>query len=375
MKKIIVILIVILSTSCQNNKRASLIIDKNISLKVEDDFSDFPMCLNYNSSLNAISYLTFNFLNRKTEIHCFDKKTLKLSKKYSLDSLLGYETPIHGYEILEDNKIFLSGLMNSEAYISDKNFRVEDKFSLNYEDSIRNISIYNFVPCPTGPVLLKNNNLYFSPRINSIKREDFYNKNIFYSYNINNNRYNDLIKFYFPGEYIKSNFFSHEYSSCFNENEIIISPINSHDIWIYNIDNNKYRKVEAKSDNFRKFKNYSEKQKTMQENLYDYCAFSLYTNIIYDKYRKVYYRVFLPGTDIDLNDKNLSFERENPKKIAILIFDDKFNKIGENLFDNYSFLANFFVAPDGLYVNSNNKGSKKFKEGFLNFTKLNLNYD
>lgn len=196
MKKIIVILIVILSTSCQNNKRASLIIDKNISLKVEDDFSDFPMCLNYNSSLNAISYLTFNFLNRKTEIHCFDKKTLKLSKKYSLDSLLGYETPIHGYEILEDNKIFLSGLMNSEAYISDKNFRVEDKFSLNYEDSIRNISIYNFVPCPTGPVLLKNNNLYFSPRINSIKREDFYNKNIFYSYNINNNRYNDLIKFY-----------------------------------------------------------------------------------------------------------------------------------------------------------------------------------
>lgn len=58
--------------------------------------------------------------------------------------------------------------------------------------------------------------------------------------------------------------------------------------------------------------------------------------------------------------------------MAIIILDENFNKIGEEYFSNHDFKMDYFVAPDGLYLNTNNELNKNYQEDRLKYTKLNL---
>lgn len=127
---------------------------------------------------------------------------------------------------------------------------------------------------------------------------------------------------------------------------------------------------------FRKFLKFSGKpQEDMKQGMYDNVHYSQYMDIIYDKYRKVYYRLFLTGIDIEKDSKNLNEEYLNPKVMSIITLDEHFNKIGEDVFPNHDFMLSYFVAPDGLYMSSDNVLSEGYNEDSLTFTKLELTHE
>lgn len=102
-----------------------------------------------------------------------------------------------------------------------------------------------------------------------------------------------------------------------------------------------------------------------------------YRFIIFDKYRKVYYRfVHHPMEYID--PSNGLARRLEDKPESIIILDENFNKIGEYELPVGKYLTeNYFVNSEGLWISNNHPDNPDLDENFLSFTlfKLSSNKD
>ena len=97
-----------------------------------------------------------------------------------------------------------------------------------------------------------------------------------------------------------------------------------------------------------------------------------YRNIIYDKYRKVYYRFFQPACEVSPNE-NITDLMKTGKKFSIMILDKDFKVIGETLFpENIYIPVMLFILKDGLYISDNNFQNPEFNENVLSFRRMDL---
>lgn len=71
-----------------------------------------------------------------------------------------------------------------------------------------------------------------------------------------------------------------------------------------------------------------------------------FKGIVYDKYRKLFYRFLLKPT----SDKYLQKHHVGPQEQFLLVYDDKFNYLGFNKLDLTYSKFTFFVAEKGLYI-------------------------
>jgi hypothetical protein len=91
-----------------------------------------------------------------------------------------------------------------------------------------------------------------------------------------------------------------------------------------------------------------------------------YRAIIHDPYRKVYYRVAMHGLEERLEDSNY-FDQE----FSIIILDEAFNLLGEEIFPGKRYKPNqFFLTEEGLFLSDNNDNNPNLKEDELSFTLL-----
>ena len=347
---------------------------------VRTDSISMPISNKVSTSSPSVYFIDDNipkflFQNRdvesnSNEILYFDLKNKKLVKRLIFSENNGYYKSIHGFIPINKDSLILSNGLTDSLYVSDINGKILFKKYFKFGNEKDYIS--QIVSSTSHPIGYVKNNIYFSNSRWQEKKNDFSRQNFIFSYNIKKDTLEKLNVFY-PEDYIKSNFFSNEYFHCFDNKNIVISPMNSHEIWIVNLESERLIKKEVKSDYFREFLKFSaEPAKDMQESMYNNAYYSQYVNIVYDKYRKVYYRFFYPGIDIDKKDKNLKNEYYHPRKMSIIVLDENFNKIGEQLFSNYDFKTDYFIAPDGLYINSNNELNKNFEEDKLKYTRLSL---
>ena len=91
-----------------------------------------------------------------------------------------------------------------------------------------------------------------------------------------------------------------------------------------------------------------------------------YHNVMYDKYRDVYYRfVELP---YELQKNESPYGDQYAREFSVIIFDKDFNIIGETKFPgNKYFYKMSFVGRDGLYISENNTANPEFDEDKLVF--------
>ena len=96
-----------------------------------------------------------------------------------------------------------------------------------------------------------------------------------------------------------------------------------------------------------------------------------YHNLMYDKYRDVYYRfVELP---YELKQNESPFDDPRGREFSIIIFDKDFNIIGETKFPGNKYLYKMsFVGRDGLYISENNLANPEFDEDKLVFACFKL---
>ncbi len=363
--------------SCKTPEKAYLTKGDDIRISISESHSNTINDIyhfNYNNR-DVISYTALNLENKVTDLFFYDLKSKKNIQNINFNKEKGYSKSIQGCFFKDNNEIVSSSFLNDSLYFSDFNGKINRKFLLRHEDLEKKINISGLTPSFNKPFILKETKVFLSPFLYYVNKESLKDAPIFYSFDISKNKF-ERENVFFPAEYLNSEYFNNEFSYCFDGKNIVISPSHSNDIWITDLSFKSLKiSKEAKSDNFRKFLVTGKRPKDMQEALHNKCTNSYYYGIYYDKYKEVYYRVLMPGRDMKINDKNLVNEDTFPKTICIIILDKSLNKIGETCFEDNEFTPNFFITPEGLYIDSNNPEKKGFIEGVVKYTKLILNYD
>ena len=96
-----------------------------------------------------------------------------------------------------------------------------------------------------------------------------------------------------------------------------------------------------------------------------------YHNIMYDKYRDVYYRI--AEFPYELKPNEFAFDDPKGREFSIIIFDKDLNIIGETKFPGNKYLYKMsFVGRDGLYISENNEANPEFDEDKLVFACFTL---
>lgn len=89
------------------------------------------------------------------------------------------------------------------------------------------------------------------------------------------------------------------------------------------------------------------------ESYYYFAQYTHYGSICYDKWRNIYYRF----VGIGLDDWTLDSDPllQNRKSWSVMVFDDSFNKLGEQYIGDSYVIDQHFVSPDGLYILNKDK--------------------
>lgn len=97
-----------------------------------------------------------------------------------------------------------------------------------------------------------------------------------------------------------------------------------------------------------------------------------YLSIIYDPFRKLYYRFAYPGYNFEEGEDKYKLVQFLPK-LSIIILDENFDKVGESALPDNTFLRdNYFVSKDGLYLSINHPDGKNLNDDFLAFERLEI---
>lgn len=361
-------------SSCDNKKdySYSLVKTDSIVIPIDESISQITGCLEYIDYENnpTLLYSNRDIQTNVAEILFFDLNSKNIYKKLSFSEEKGFYKSTNGFKYINQDSILVSNVRTDTLYITD--FEEKIKFKKHFKFKGENYYISQITSSNSHPIISYKNSLYITPMLFTENKKEFINKPFLFEYNFQTDSLKPL-EVYFPKEYIDSEYFSFELSHYFDGKNVIFSPMNSHNLWVVDIETKKMRIIEAKSDHFKEFLKFSDSpQNTMQEGMYNNTYYSQYISIIYDKYRNVYYRLFYKGINIEKDNKNLSDEYNNPKVMCIITLDENFKKIGEDIFPNHDFMNMYFITPDGLYMNSDNVLNKDYKEDKLTFTKLEL---
>ena len=103
------------------------------------------------------------------------------------------------------------------------------------------------------------------------------------------------------------------------------------------------------------------------------CETARYGHILYDKYRRVYYRFVYPETELEDNLNYLSILHSGKKEFSIMILDEAFNVLGETKFPSFSYVPHIgFINEDGLYLSVSHFMRDDYSDDWLRFERIDL---
>ena len=103
------------------------------------------------------------------------------------------------------------------------------------------------------------------------------------------------------------------------------------------------------------------------------CETADYGNIMYDEYRKVYYRFAYPETDLENGLNFLKILHSGKKEFSIIILDEEFNILGETKFPPFTYVPHIcFINEDGLFLCTSHFMREDYSDDWLKFQRINL---
>lgn len=158
------------------------------------------------------------------------------------------------------------------------------------------------------------------------------------------------------------------YSRCFDNTNFIYSFFFDEDIYIANIEHNKVEKVKVKSKYIPKIKFERNNGLDLNVALKKMNEVAMYGNLLYDKYRQVYYRFVYPETEVTIKTNLSDLWQFGRKKFSIVILDRNFNILGETLFPEGIYNSTLtFINKEGLYISTSHILNPNYNDGILSF--------
>lgn len=162
-------------------------------------------------------------------------------------------------------------------------------------------------------------------------------------------------------------------SWCFDGEDFVYSFFASDTVYKTSPDYKKIERYLLKSRYVDKAKVTVNRDWELDRRIKQLCEQPAYGNLVYDKYRKVYYRFVFPETDLGDNENYMDILHSGKKSLAIMIIDENMNVIGETRFPDYTYNPNlFFIRNDGLYLSTSHIKNPKYSDDELRFERIEL---
>lgn len=162
------------------------------------------------------------------------------------------------------------------------------------------------------------------------------------------------------------------YSQCLVDNSFIYSFFFDENIYVVSLDGKIDRKVKAKSKYIDKIM-VDHKVSDVASLAEPLCEIPMYGSLVYDKYRKAYYRFVYPETELGPDENFMDIWQMGRTKFSIMILNEDLEVIGETLFPENTFASNhFFIREDGLYLSTSFVKNPGYSDDVLCFKRIEL---
>ena len=237
------------------------------------------------------------------------------------------------------------------------------------------IDVMTIITTSSKP-LLKNGRELFGPQPyfmdhQGMNKNDILKHHLVFSFNLNNGEINWHEVFY-REDYWRHGKKPSDYSWDQRGDSIYIAPLYDHEVIVFDTRSKQVvDRKEVKSNYINNFLLANEPAPNLQVGLEMKLGHDWYGQLIYDKYRDLFYRVFMPGYDFE---GELSFEEMRPLErsrplAGIMVFDKDLNFLGEHLFEKFEIYpnSNMFVGEKGLYLSLNNENHPDYDEDHFRY--------
>jgi hypothetical protein len=339
--------------SCNSSKKNEISILKTKSFVTDFNSLYYTQVVKQNNGLSKIYYLDIIhnkiYSYKSTDFKIVDSINLSNYKQlYNVKGLVG-----RFYVVDSNNFYLLSSNLKQVYHIREGVLNV-----INFPNKIKETL---FIGSKWFHVI--DNKLYLNGYINTLSNSNKLNKQELIA---TLNSKDEIIELYnstpsFPDIYLDGNNYNdlstNYISKCVNgRNESIYSFPIEHNLFIY--ENNRFvKKTDAKSKFLNEFITTPDNLLLdIQHTMKLYITAPYYREVIYDRYRNLYYRV----ADIE-NDKikdNGKQQLFSDKNWGLIILNDKFNIINEIQFSNKTNLAGILPVKEGLLIINSTRKDK-----------------
>lgn len=366
-------LLLLLGTSCSPTSRSieyctELAAIDTICLPI-DNSTYYESKAIFQFEENGHEYLSF--LNEKSDykVHIYDLntkqviKTIRLQEegKNALTSVNGcYPLSLKHFLITTWSGIF--GIINERGEIENKNSFWKDSINFHAFDHICCMS-YTY-----RPAIIKDSVLYFSQSLLKYPRKkDEWDKIPIFAYaNLCNGelgwtglRYPSI----FNRDEIDYIMYDPEISYTYTGKEVVVS-LGQYDSIFVSSDFKHKKAYNAQSRYLPHIRPISQNlQIDLFKTVHDRGLQPHYHHLMYDKYRKVFYRFALMP-----NENRKPFSSNPHQSFSIIILNKDYEIIGETKFPGNTYAYHLcFIGKKGLYISENNENAPQFDENKLVF--------
>jgi hypothetical protein len=336
----------------------------NIETPISVPFRSFTSQVIYKND----SVLLLRENRNETCIDIFDFEAHKYLRSIKLPSSGPNSTSIYSFIYHNEDTIFCIPLFSSKVsifnyygdFVSKKDLPIRLKYSEPNMFRASNQRLVNY----SNNIL----SICAEPAINYLYESDkFHSDNIMMNYHLSKDTF-WASSITFPYSYLGNFYPYHDLFRTFNENtqQYIFSFSYSHYLYLVDsLDNIDSVYIESSFlHKMPKFEEYDEPNRGK-----DCFQEKMYTNIIYDKYKNVYYRFLsLKGDEkylkrIDITNEYLY------RPFVVMLLDADFNlidemRLPEGLYNYYD----IFLDKEGLWISANNPEDEEFDENQLKFS-------
>ncbi len=382
----IIALLTLFALTCSNNSTVEesteasyeLSLERSESLiqlevdSVTSNISDFLTY--YDDNKNSSGYLfSINTFINELQIYDLDEEKLIQSIPVEMNGERGVG-PFKGVHVKDFENILLFPNEDNRVYIIDttgtKFQKVEYDQPIGYNNAMISSLFFSASPLYRDNQLIVKT-LYLGD-YRTISNSELAKKHTSYAIDMNSGK-SRMLPHFFPGDYFKYGNRHFEFSVAHSDKRIVYSFFGDHNLYYATEMDAPLTKVDAPSKFLKKQLDVFPANGNRVERAKYFSASGHYGNLLYDKYRKVYYRFCYP--EVDLNKMPALLENiQFPKKFSVMILNEQLNIVSETLFDKNSELVpkNAFVGKKGLYMSVNHPESKLNDEGRFSFSLLTL---
>lgn len=379
-----IIISLILFCSCKNAKLTNDARDK-VNLKVVNEF----MCFNIDEETrmpkfclwtfedNGKEYMAFPNMGREILFYSIESQEVVKRVKYEKEGSNGVGDVLCFYPV-DFNHIYLFDLNRARFFLTDTTGVISLKYDYGKDNDVTftPAMVYTITYAPM--CMVGENNIYL-PQIKNVMLEDDGNNKaplgiminkrtrkvlptpLKYSSNMNRN------------DMMYSTAGLGKVSVCFDGEYFVYSDEMQDSIYKLSSDFCESSSHIAKSRYIKSPKIEIIRDSDIEKILKRTCELPTYGNIIYDKYRKVYYRFAFPEVEMEKERDYLSIYHSGRKQFSIIILDKDMKVIGETLFPEYTYNPYLlFIRKDGLYMSTSHFKRSDFDENVLRFQKIEL---